>query len=128
MIRVITLKQPWATLIAEGYKQYEFRSWRTLYRGTLYIHAGKGIDKKAMKKFESLNLEYPTSRIVAKVDLIETIKLNNNINKILKHENEFIYGSDNTDGYAWLLDNVEKINSSIIINGKLGLWNYEGEL
>ena len=53
-MRVITLKQPWATLVAEGLKKYEFRSWKYNYRGEILIHAGKGIDKEAMKKFEHL--------------------------------------------------------------------------
>lgn len=40
-MRVITLHQPWASLIAQGYKQYETRSCPTNYRGLLLIHAGK---------------------------------------------------------------------------------------
>lgn len=47
-MKVITIKQPWATLIAKGYKEYEFRTWRTKYRGDILIHAGKGIDKEAL--------------------------------------------------------------------------------
>lgn len=75
-MRVITLKQPWATLVAEGLKKYEFRSWKYGYRGELLIHAGKGIDEDAMKKFENLNLKYPQSRIVAKVRILDCIELN----------------------------------------------------
>ncbi len=30
-MKVITIKQPWATLIAKGYKEYEFRTWKTKY-------------------------------------------------------------------------------------------------
>lgn len=43
-MKVLTIKQPWATLIMQGYKRFEFRSWQTKYRGDLLIHAGKGID------------------------------------------------------------------------------------
>ena len=32
-MKVLTIKQPWATLIAKGYKEYEFRTWKTKYRG-----------------------------------------------------------------------------------------------
>jgi hypothetical protein len=39
-MKVLTLKQPWATLVANGLKEYEFRSWKTNYRGKLLIHAG----------------------------------------------------------------------------------------
>ena len=44
-MKVITIKQPFATLIAKGYKTYEFRSWKTSYRGKILIHAAKGVDK-----------------------------------------------------------------------------------
>ena len=125
-MKVITLKQPWATLISEGYKVYEFRSWKTNYRGELYIHAGKGIDKKAMNKIKHLNLEFPQSRIVARVTLKDCIKLEEKIGEEIHNKNNLIYGI-HTDGYAWLLDNVEKINSEEVINGKLGLWNLEKE-
>ena len=40
-IRIITLRQPWASLIALGLKKYETRSWPTTYRGKLVIHAAK---------------------------------------------------------------------------------------
>ena len=55
-MKAITIKQPWATLIAKGYKEYEFRTWKTKYRGEILIHSGKVIDKKAMARFEDLNL------------------------------------------------------------------------
>jgi hypothetical protein len=40
-VKAITLHQPWASLIADGLKQYETRHWRTNYRGKLLIHAAK---------------------------------------------------------------------------------------
>lgn len=61
-MKVITLKQPWATLVAEGIKKYEFRSWKINYRGELLIHAGLGIDKEAMNRFKDLNLQYPSKK------------------------------------------------------------------
>ena len=51
-VKILTLKQPWATLVAEGIKKYEFRSWKTKYRGKILIHAGSGIDKKQLDKFQ----------------------------------------------------------------------------
>jgi hypothetical protein len=42
-MKVITLTQPWATLIAIGAKRIETRSWATSYRGPLAIHAAKGL-------------------------------------------------------------------------------------
>jgi hypothetical protein len=42
-MRVLSLTQPWATLVAIGAKQIETRSWRTSYTGPLAIHAAQGL-------------------------------------------------------------------------------------
>lgn len=42
--QAISIKQPWAWLIVKGYKTIENRTWKTNYRGTVLIHAGKGFD------------------------------------------------------------------------------------
>ena len=127
-MKVITIKQPFATLIAEGIKEYEFRTWKTKYRGEILIHAGKGIDKKAMEKFRYLNLEYPSGCIIAKANLTDCIIIDNDKRKILKEKNSVVYSNiiNNPEwkGYGFKLENVEKINP-IQTNGKLSLWNYE---
>ena len=63
-MKVITIKQPFATLIAEGLKEYEFRTWKTKFRGELLIHAGYGIDKIAIEKYKNYNLDYPKRCII----------------------------------------------------------------
>lgn len=37
-MKVLTIKEPWASLIINGYKMYEFRSWKTKYRGKILIN------------------------------------------------------------------------------------------
>lgn len=126
-MKVITIKQPFASLIAEGYKEYEFRSWKTSYRGELFIHAGLGVDKEAMKRFEYLKLSYPSGCILAKVNLTDCVEIDQNMKKILKEKDEIVYrgaiNSKETE-YGFKLENIEKIEP-ISIKGKLGLWNYE---
>ena len=39
-MKTLTVRQPWASLIAAGVKTIETRSWSTKYRGPLAIHAG----------------------------------------------------------------------------------------
>jgi hypothetical protein len=36
----ISIRQPWAHLIASGWRPVELRSWPTKFRGTIAIHAG----------------------------------------------------------------------------------------
>lgn len=40
-MKFLTIRQPWASLIAVGAKTIETRGWSTTYRGPLAIHAGK---------------------------------------------------------------------------------------
>lgn len=124
-MKVLTVKQPWATLIAEGIKKYEFRSWKTNYRGKLLIHAGVGIDKENMKKYENLNLNFPSRRIIAIVDIEDCLELNEQLNKKIIAENNIAYGNKERTGYAWKLKNIVKIDYDVEINGKLGLWNID---
>jgi hypothetical protein len=123
-MKVLTIKQPWATLIREGYKEYEFRSWKTKYRGPLLIHAGKGIDKKAIEYFKDLNLAYPTSKIIAEVILEDCILVDDVMNnKLLKEDKKAYSMSDHKGYYAWKLSNVKKIDNNEYVKGKLSLWD-----
>ena len=124
-MKVITLKQPWATLVAEGIKRYEFRSWKTNYRGKVLIHAGAGVDKKDMERFSYLNLKYPSKRIIAEVEIEDCLELTDKLNQEIIDENNIAYGSKVREGYAWKLKNVKKIDLGREINGKLGFWNYD---
>ncbi len=124
-MKVLTLKQPWATLVAEGIKKYEFRSWKTKFRGKVLIHAGAGIDKKEMEKFKNLNLAFPSKKIIAIVDIDDCLELNDELNKKIIAENNIAYGDKYRSGYAWKLSNVKKLNINKSINGQLGLWNYD---
>lgn len=124
-MKVITIKQPWASLIAKGYKKYEFRTWRTKYRGDILIHAGKGIDKKAMKRFENLHLNYPIGCIIAKAKITDCIHVDDKFVKEVVPKNPNVYkGLNGWDGYAFKMENVEEIEP-IYINGKLSLWEYD---
>ena len=127
-MKVITIKQPFASLIAEGLKEYEFRTWKTKYRGEILIHAGKKKKKKAMKKYEMYNLEYPTGCIIAKANLTDCIKIDENAREMLKKKKSPIYdnviNSTEWDGYGFKMENVEKIEN-IPVNGKLSLWEYD---
>ncbi|MBI4951264.1 MAG: ASCH domain-containing protein [Myxococcales bacterium] len=41
-MHAISVKQPWAELIARGTKKIEYRSWKVAFRGPLLIVASKG--------------------------------------------------------------------------------------
>lgn len=125
-MKVITIKQPWATLIVEGYKRFEFRSWKTNYRGNILIHAGKGIDKEAMERLKKyLPDEIPIGKIIGKATLTDCVPMSKDFADMLSKENNDIYTTHSfSRNYGFKLENVEKLDNPIEIRGQLGLWNY----
>ncbi len=127
-MKTITIKQPYASLIAAGIKKYEFRTWKSKYRGKLLIHAGKGIDKKAMEKFKNYNLKYPAGCIIAICDMVDCVKIDEETREMLLKENELVYGKTamdkSFDGYGFRLENVKMIEE-IPVKGALSFWEYD---
>ena len=125
-MKVITIKQPWATLIVEGYKRFEFRSWKTNYRGDILIHAGKGIDKEVMERLKKyLPDEIPIGKIIGKATLTDCVPMSKDFADMLSKENNDIYTTHSfSRNYGFKLENVEKLDNPIEIRGQLGLWNY----
>ncbi len=128
-MKVLTIKQPWATLIMEQYKKYEFRSWRTNFRGELLIHAGKGVDKEALERLAKyLPKELPKGQILGQVTITDCIKCDDKLKKECLKLNKDVYAKSTfSENYAWKIENVRVFDNPIEINGKLSLWDYDIE-
>ncbi|MEI3529886.1 MAG: ASCH domain-containing protein [Bacilli bacterium] len=128
-MKVISIKQPWASLIVAGYKKFEFRTWKTNYRGEILIHASKISDKENLIRFTDLNLTYPTGQIIGKAYLADCLVMTREFEDSLISENSLVYGANhNRVGYAFKLSNVKKLDKPISINGNLGLWDFDGKI
>lgn len=131
-MKVLTIKQPFASLIMAGLKEYEFRTWKTKYRGEVLIHAGKGIDKEAMKRYKYLKLDYPIGYIIGKVNITDCIPVDDSFKDELNRNNPIVYygilkGDPTWKGYGFKIENIKKI-VPVRISGKLSFWNYEGAI
>ena len=122
-MKALTIKQPWASLIVNNYKKYEFRTWKTNYRGKVLIHAGKTIGNKDI--YNKYDLEYLKGAIIGEAYITDCIQINSTFKKKLLEENEELYRNANLNEYAWKLDKIKKYENPIYINGKLGLWNFK---
>jgi len=128
-MKALTIKQPWASLITEGYKKYEFRSWKTNYRGKILIHAGLSLEKDMQERFKDYNLDYQLGYIIGEAEIVDCILVDEKFNEELRNIDPIVYGrSNHVENYAWKLENIKKYDNPIPCKGKLGLWNYEGEL
>lgn len=129
-MKVLTIKEPFATLIKNKVKYIETRSWKTNYRGELYIHAGVSKISKQVKERPGLSNLYNESElnygyIICKCNLVDCVYMTEEFIKKTKEENlnNFIAGHYEVGRYAWILGNVEVIKP-IAAKGQLGIWNY----
>ena len=125
-MKVISIKEPFASLIKDGYKKIETRSWKTSYRGEIYIHASL-TKQKIDERIKHLNkmIDPKPGFILCKCNLVDCIYMDEIfIKEIKKNKLEYLCGHYEVGRYAWVLDNIEVIKP-ILVKGHLGIWNYE---
>ena len=55
----LSVRQPWAWAIVNGFKDVENRSWATAYRGPLLLHAGQQFDSAGFDLLTRYAISYP---------------------------------------------------------------------
>lgn len=119
-IRGLTIRQPWAWLIAHGHKQFENRTWWTDYRGPMAIVAGKGTDREGYEVARQLGIQVPETLpigILAVVDLVDIRPVNE------ERQDPFATGP-----YCWRLERPRLLPSPVPFRGGLGLMKIPAEL
>lgn len=108
--KVLTIRQPWASLIILGKKNVENRTWSTNYRGQLVIHAGTAPNTALVEKYERLTgPDLPRGFILGTVDVVDVV-----------------VGSRSRwaepGNFHWILRNPRPLPKPIPTLGRLGLW------
>lgn len=131
-MKCLSLTEPYATLIKEKKKFIETRSWKTKYRGELYIHASATkIPKEWRQNKELMDLVYDKNfnygNIICKCKLVDCVYMDQDYVDMMKDNNyqEYICGVYEVGRYAWILEDVEVLDVPIKTKGHLGVWNYE---
>lgn len=131
-MKVLSLTEPCATLIKEKKKLVETRSWKTSYRGELYIHASSTkIPKQWKENTEFMDLVKDTplnfGNIICKCNLVDCIYMTKEYIENMKKNNhqEYICGKYEEGRYAWILEDIHPLEKPIKAKGHLSIWNYE---
>lgn len=141
-MKLISLWEPWATLMAIGAKRIETRSWQTSYRGWLAIHASKnGLAKAQLRECLSdpffaaaLNgVDLTPGHIVAVVELKSCIATD----LLAEHGNSFIrggltpqemaFGDYHPERFGWVTDNLFRLPHPIPYKASQGLCDVQPE-
>ena len=133
-MKTLSIKEPFASLIKNKKKYIETRSFKTNYRGELYIHASisKISDKvrerkELMEIVDGMDMGY--GYILCKCNLVDCIFMTKEYVENMKKNNyqEYICGHYEEGRYAWVLDDIEILDMPIKAKGQLGIWNYYNE-
>jgi hypothetical protein len=141
-MKALTLRQPYASLVAIGAKRIETRSWRTRYRGPLAIHAAAAFPSQARElcghePFRSALLaggyeqagSLPVGLVIARCRLLACLPTSAEAG--LEHDEtppagsaEWAFGDYSPGRFMWLLTDVESIEPPRPARGALGLWEW----
>ena len=131
-MKVISIKEPFATLITNGMKKIETRSWKTNYRGEIFIHAsGKSIAKEFLTNDFVVDLvkdmDMNFGNIICRCNLVDCIYMDETFLEYIKQNpTEYNVGEYKLGRYAWIMENIEPIHS-IPTKGKLNIQTFDGE-
>ena len=133
-MKTLTVKQPWASLIVEGIKDVENRTWKTNFRGRVLIHAGKAefpenlslildysqmLDIEEHKKAQAIYISVlPIGAIIGSVEIVDC--LHKTYHSI--RDTKSIWAEEGS--WHWVLANPIKFPEPIPAKGKLSFWDY----
>lgn len=129
-MKTLSIKNPWAYLIAAGIKDVENRSWPTKHRGKILIHATR---KDAHQDFTAHSLLTPAQfNLLSNEDKIKLLD-KNFVRSAIIGEVEIVGCVDNSKSvwaeprqWHWELKNPVLYERPIMgVNGSLSLWDFK---
>jgi hypothetical protein len=130
--KVLSVRQPYASLLVSGVKDIENRSRRTSFRGTVLIHASakehdvvqllrrqdhfSTVDIDTMVQMDEVDEKSLFSCIIGSIDIVDCVH---------NHPSEWAQKGQ----WHWVCANARKFEHPIRgVKGKLGIWEWEGEI
>jgi len=141
-MKAITIWQPWAYLLCMGKKRFETRSWSTVIRGRMAIHAGvskQGINNlmdaymwggENIEEFEAevgpcgVWKRLPYGAVVGTGNLVACHKITPSFAGRLDAR-EIKFGDYSIGRFAWEFDSPIMFEKPIPARGRYGIWEWE---
>jgi hypothetical protein len=137
-IMCLSMHQPWASLLIEGFKRFEGREWDSDFRGVLWIHAtSKKPDQDLIDSVENecrqlyckdgksslkhnFPQKYPTSCLLGCVDVVDVVKRETYV-KLIPHELQ-----ERTDSkFLFICKNPKKLEIPIKMPGQPNIYKLD---
>lgn len=130
VIKALSLKQPYAWLIANGYLNVDDRTWGTSYRGPMLIHASKGLYEQFYHYIKT-NTDIPIpdldkldyGGVVGVAQLVLCCKPNE-LPAHISREQRTHFGSVHQEYYGFLFEDAQPVDF-MPCAGKLGIFEID---
>lgn len=113
-MKALTVKQPYAGLIASGKKTIETRTWQTKYRGYLLICSSLRAEQRLPAGYFSHDLCHPRGSTICIVKLVDCVPMTSE-----HREAAMCRPYDNA--WAWMLEDIQPVRQ-IPVLGKLSIF------
>ena len=130
--KVLTVRQPYASLLVGGVKDVENRSRRTNYRGTVLIHAGARMHD--VVSFLRKRQEFTVEEMAVMTQANE-VEENDLFGCIVGSVEIVDCIQDSTSPWAergqwhWVCRNAKVFDHPVRdVKGRLGLWDWDGDI
>ena len=129
-VTVLSVRQPWASLLLTGEDWCENRSWTTHYRGPLWIHASSKIDEDECRLLGIDSRQLVTGAILGVVEVVDVVTIDQMPTRqaelIETHHLDSVFGPEFVVGeFCWIVTNPRGLRKPIAVKGKLNLWRHE---
>jgi len=136
--KCLSMLQPWASLLIEGFKRFEGRFWNTEYRGPLWIHAGstpptpetlKFVENeyaefyKNAEKKPNFPERYPLGSLLGLVDL-QTVLKKDTYNEVIPKE----FRENSMSEHVFVVRNPRKLLYPIKMPGSKDIYDLHPEI
>jgi activating signal cointegrator 1 len=138
-MKVLSVVQPWATLLITGEKKIETRGWETSHRGPLLIHSSKKwnpslADLCTQEPYLEALSDHgfwpgdglPLGHIIGAV-FVEDCQPIEQLLAVLS-ETEKAFGDYGPQRWGWLCSRPIRFQHPIQARGNLGLWEFRDQL
>jgi hypothetical protein len=139
-IKAISLRQPWATLVVLGAKQYETRDWPTAHRGLLAIHASRSFPEKIAQMCEqepyrsvlrragyNYGADLPRGAVIGTVTVVE-VHATEELDLSRLTAEELAFGDFGPGRFAWKLAEPRLLTEPIKMAGQLRIYEIPDKL
>jgi len=122
-LKALSIRQPWAWLIVNGHKDIENRNWPTRLRGTIAVHAAKGMTREeygdALALAEDQGVTLPAFEELERGGIVGTVEI---VDCVDQDASPWFFGD-----YGFVLKNARPLPFQFL-RGKLGFFPVEVEV